>query len=222
MKRFVTGIAAGAVAALLLMSQIGTSAVAEHQPANKAVASGNKVQVFAPGESIELMRATLKTSNPTDLLLEVNLECTILTALTTGGENSALSQASGDIRVWLEFGNGDDVIIVPINDVSAKASEDRVGGDDSDKVTFCNRTYQREVTDTENDDDGTDTIDDYIETKSAHSFSWVLLNAGSGVHDVVVRADLTTATIGDATATAMVGNRTLIVEPTKMANDAAV
>jgi len=37
-----------------------------------------------------------------------------------------------------------------------------------------------------------------------------------------VKATLTESTTGDATAEALIGNRSLIVEPTKLANDASI
>lgn len=216
-KTFLVGLAGGLVAVMLLGPQLAFST---HQPANKAVASGSKVVEFAPGAAVTLMSATMKTSAPTDLLLEVNLECAILTALVTGGDNAATSTASGDVRVWVEV----DGKIVPINSIGSGASAEQVG-DDTDKVTYCNRTYSRTVTDTEDNGDnpdGTDTEDDYIDTKSANSFSWVRLNSGKGIHRIVVKADLTIETAGDAVAKAYVGNRTLIVQTEKFANDASV
>ena len=61
------------------------------------------------------------------------------------------------------------------------------------------------------------------------------LNAGSGDHTIVVKADLATsdqcegapdfpdtATFGGECANGYVGNRTLVVEPTKLANNAQI
>jgi hypothetical protein len=45
---------------------------------------------------------------------------------------------------------------------------------------------------------------------------------GSGTHTIVVKATLTEATNGDATAEAVIGNRSLIVEPETLANDATI
>lgn len=190
-------------------------------PANKAVASGSKVQQFAPGTNVPLLNATLRTSSPQDLLLRVDLECTILTELTTGdGPDSASDSAlaKGNVEVWIEF----DGKTLPINDISAPGDHTPGIGDDTDHVTFCNREYSRSVQDTENDNDGLDTIHDYIKTKSSHGFEWVLLNAGLGVHTVVVKATLTTSTEGTAVADAIIGNRVLVVEPVHMANRASV
>ena len=217
---------------------------ATHQPADKVVAAGNKIEVFAPGNDVTLLTATLKTAKPTDLMLHVSAECSILTKLqTTGGDNPPVTTetdtASGDVRVWIEILDEGSTTprIVPINAASSPPQEGSTpnSGDQlSDSATFCNRTYSRTVTDNEEDDDGIDGERDYIRTKSANAFNWLLLNAGSGLHTISVKADLTASpagtaanctedsTTGDTCARAFVGNRTLIVEPAKLANDAVI
>jgi hypothetical protein len=122
------------------------------------------------------------------------------------------------VRAWVEI----DGKIVPINSVSNPPQPPPAAGDDTDKVTFCNRTYSRTVTDAEDPLDGQDIEDDFIDTKNANSFNWLRLNMGSGTHTIVVKATLTEATNGDATAEAVIGNRSLIVEPEKLANDATI
>jgi hypothetical protein len=170
---------------------------------------------------VTLLTATLRTSSVQDLILSVSLECTILTALTTGDgpeDNADTATATSTIQVWTEF----DGNIIPINDISAPGDHKPGIGNDTDKVVFCNREYSRSVTDTEDDDDGLDTTSDYISTKSSHGFEWVLLNAGRGIHTITVKATLTTSTVQTATATAVVGNRILVVEPGHFANNASV
>lgn len=96
-------------------------------------------------------------------------------------------------------------------------------GDESDKVTFCDQVHQRSVTDNESDKDGTDGSTDYLRTKSSAAFNWVRLNAGSGDHTLVVKADLILdQATADSSAQAVVGNRTLVIEPTKLANNAVI
>src|SRR5688572_25930307 len=74
-----------------------------HTPANKAIASGSKVVKAAPLAEVDLLTATMRTSKTTDLLLEVNLECSILTSLITGGENAETSTAEAEALVWVEI-----------------------------------------------------------------------------------------------------------------------
>ena len=192
-------------------------------PANKAVAAGSKTEVIAPGAEKALMSATFKTSKPTDLLIGVSLECSILTnVVINGGPDVPVetSRAEGAVRVWAEL----DGKIVPITDVSSAPQDPAASGngDDSDKVTFCDRVHERTVTDKEDPADGVDGSEDYQQTKAANAFNWVRLNAGSGMHTLVVKADLTASGTGSSTAEAVVGNRTLVIEPTKLANAAVI
>ena len=206
------------IAVLASLTLIGTQGVlATHQPADKVVASGSKAEVLSPGEEVPILTGTLRSTNTTDLILGVSLECSIFTALTTGpsdsgGTDSAFAQ--GHILVWVEI----DGQIVPINSLDGASAP----GDDSDKVTFCDRTYQRTVTDAEDPLDGQDIEEDYIRTKNANAFNWLRLNVGNGIHSIVVKATLKHDTKGEASAEAVIGNRTLVVEPTRLANDATV
>lgn len=193
-------------------------------PANKAVAAGSHTQVLAPGTNVALMSATFKTSKPTDLLISVSLECSILTDVIINGSPVAgaveTTRAQGAVRVWAEL----DGRIVPIQDVSAPPQDpaDSGNGDDSDKVTFCDRVHERTVSDREDEQDGIDGSQDYQATKSANAFNWIRLNAGSGTHELVVKADLSASGTGSSSAQAVIGNRTLIIEPTKLANNASI
>jgi hypothetical protein len=45
---------------------------------------------------------------------------------------------------------------------------------------------------------------------------------GAGIHRIEVKATLTESATADATAEAVIGNRSLIVEPSKLANDASI
>lgn len=192
-------------------------------PADKAVASGSKTMVLAPGANTTLMSATFKTSKPTDLLVALSLECSILTNVVLNGGpgvRTETSSAEGRVRAWLEL----DGAIVPIQAISAPPQDpaDQKPGDDSDKVTFCDRVHERTVTDRENEADGIDGSKDYQATKSANAFNWVRLNTGSGDHTLVVKADLSVVSTTGSRAEAVIGNRTLVIEPTKLANAAVI
>lgn len=193
-------------------------------PANKAVAAGGKTEVFAPNENVTILSATLKTSKPTDLILAVSLECSILTDVVINGGPDVTTEtasAEGTVLVWVEL----DGKIVPIQAVSAPPQNGATPevGNDTDKVTFCDRLHERTVTDREQDTDGIDGSRDYQRTKSANAFNWLRLNAGSGDHVVTVKATLVTDAFGEGSnAQAIIGNRTLIVEPTRLANAAVI
>lgn len=61
-----------------------------------------------------------------------------------------------------------------------------------------------------------------MSTRQANAFNWLALNIGSGVHTLDVKAELTQEATDRAVAEAVIGNRTVIVEPTKLANDATI
>ena len=211
---------AGTMAVAVPMALGATTSQA--QPANKAVAAASKTAVMAPGSNETLLTATFKTSKPEDLLINVSAECSILTnTVIHGGPNAATDSASagGRIRVWLEL----DGKIVPLQSTSTPPQNPSAAGDDSDKITFCDQVHQRSVTDNEADKDGTDGSTDYLKTKSSAAFNWVYLNTGSGDHTLVVKADLILdQATADSSAEAVVGNRTLVIEPTKLANNAVI
>lgn len=205
--------------ALVFTLGVNAAQAGSGTPANKVVAAASKREVIAPGTAETLMTATMKTSKPADVMIQTALECTILTGLVTNNDdNSATARSS--VRVWVEVDGK--IVSLTQNSVPPQNGTTPPEGNDTDKVTFCDREYSRTVTDAENPLDGIDTEDDYIRTKSAHGFNWVQMNLGSGLHTIAVKADLDLATDGNATAEAIIGNRTLIVEPTKMANDAVI
>ncbi|HEV2756811.1 MAG TPA: hypothetical protein VG318_13665 [Actinomycetota bacterium] len=228
------------LAACVTAALVGQSAIATHTPADKAVAAGSKVEVFSANGTdkigAELLRVTLKTSKPTDLMMHVAAECEVFTQYTRDGKTS-VNEAAGSARLWLEF----DGKIVPINTVSEPPQDPAAQptGGESDKVTFCEREEAFEKSDNNvlcvgeqpaplpaPPVNNCEFEDWFQRTKSANAFNWVRLNAGSGEHTIVLRGDVRangTASPGDVTdVRAAVGNRTLIVEPTKMSNDTLI
>lgn len=213
------------IAAALVFTLTGNAAEANHQPADKVNASASKIEEIEPNASTVLLTETFKTSGPTDLMMHVTMECAIITELLNeGGPDVATStgEAEGRIRAWLTF----DGEVVPINTVSSnpQPQDPTEPGNDTDWVTFCNNHQRFKVTDAEDGADGTDTYESYLRTKTANAFNWVYLNTGPGMHTVELHAQYdepTPATQG-SNATGMVGNRMLIIEPTKMSNHEAV
>jgi archaellum component FlaG (FlaF/FlaG flagellin family) len=187
--------------------------------ADKTVASGSKLEVIAPQADATLLTATIQTSTPEDLEFSVSAECDVLTSLTTTGSQS--SEAQGNVQIWVTI----DGNIVPINSVSSPPQSQTGSrpGTMSDSVTFCHRDASQTFTDGDATS-GSDTLTEYQDTKNAASFSWVWLNAGAGTHTIVVHGQLTNTTggSGSATADAYVGNRMLVVTPTKFSNSATI
>jgi hypothetical protein len=192
-------------------------------PADKPFAAASKTVRFSPGTEVELMRSTVHNSKTTDIIFQLSMECSIITDNVIAGSTVPGAQESatttGMVRAWVEV----DGQIVPVISSSAPPqTPPATGGDDTDKVTMCSRVFNRTVKDTEDPQDGYDGSRDYIETKDANAFNWVRLNMGSGVHTIVVYGELTSASSTGSKASAYVGNRSLIGEPGKFANDAVI
>jgi hypothetical protein len=195
-----------AAAALVLAAGLGSGSQPAgakhtdgHQPANKVAVSGSDVKEAKTDETLTLLSTDMRNAEAKALTLDVTLECSILTDLTTRGNDE--SEAEATLEVWVEVDGR------------------RVGVSEADEngtVTFCNRTYRRE---TRLFDDEDATIDDHIDTKQAHGFNWIDLDAGKGVHTIAVKGRLETSSTDNADATVTVGNRTLIVEPVDTAHD---
>lgn len=194
-------LAAASLTLLLVVPAATHDATATHSPANKVSAVGSTVEVAGPGETLTILAGSMRTSSPTDLILQVTLECSILTQVTTVGNDD--QQAFGRIEVWVEI-DGEPVGVT--------------AGDDG-RVVFCDRAH-RQTTSLFDDDDAT--IESYLKTRTANAFNWVALNTGSGVHTLEVKAHFTEEATDNAVAQAVIGKRTFVAEPTKLANDATV
>jgi hypothetical protein len=237
------------LASLIMAYVMYKPAVATHTPADKAVARGSTAEVFGPGTEVILLTTKLRSSKPSDLMIHATYECSIFTQLVTGDESPATTMdsatASGEIVSWVEIDDdpthapsvaeptevGADDTVVPISSESTQSQSPRPAGDKAlDSVTFCDRTYQRNVQDREADN--LDRTQDFIDTKTANAFNWVQLNMQNGIWYVRLMADLTESTSCPTTdpptpptttcAEAEIGNRTLIVEPAKLANDISI
>lgn len=188
-----------AVAALAILAVPLIAAAGGSNAANKTSAAGSGVQVLSPiaaGETI--LYTTVKTSPTQDLVFALSMECALWTTVETVGND--LSEAQAKVVAWVEV----DGVPVPVS-----------GAGDDGKVVFCDRVHRQA---TSLFDDENATIQNYLATREANAFNWLLPDVGQGVHIVEVKADLTTDTVGDgAAAQAGVGHRTLMVEPVHLA-----
>jgi hypothetical protein len=191
--------------------------------ANKPFAAASLGVRQGPGV-FPLLTATMQNSKPTDIVLLVSMECSIITDAVIPGSNMPGTQqsatTSGKVRAWIEI----DGKIVPIVSSSAPPQNPPPPGTDADKVTFCNRVFNRTVVDKEGPaGDGIDGSRDYIETKDANAFNWVRLNVGSGPHTIKLWGEFTSAaSAGGSSASAYVGRRSMIGIPDKFANNAVI
>lgn len=201
------------------------------QPADKTAATGSDIDTV--NDPTTILSETMRVSSPSDLILQLTAECSILTDLVTNNSEPS-SSAFGAVRLWIEI----DGKRVPVaaddtaNDGAENENDgDGEGGGDIGEVTFCNRAYSRTVTDDENNTppDGIDEEEDFIRTRTANAFNWLALNVGfdydtdgDNVILIEVKADFDETTSGEAAADAFVGSRTLIVEPVHAAVNESV
>ena len=181
-------------------------------PADKVTVAGSKIDVFNPNTDVTLLSAQMRTSNVADLTFAVSLECSIVTQVTTMGND--MQSAFGQVRIWVEI-DGKDVGVLPGTQ----------GTSDDGHVVFCNRTYSSTTNGFSEAGSGNSdpTITTYQATKNADAFNWVALNVGNGIHTISVHGELTTH-VTDASkdmAQAVVGNRTVVVDTTQTAQNQA-
>ena len=237
-RLFALFVAVAALAAVV----IGSQAVATHSPADKVVASGASLAQVNEGTDQTILEAKVKTAKPTDLMIHVSAECAVETRHFRNGKVTN-NEAEGTSRLWVEI----DGKIVPIQSASAPPQDPAAqpSGGENDKVTFCHRAEGYDKTDGNPTcieevppepepapvpgipATGCETEEWFQNTKSANAFNWVRLNVGNGDHVIRLKADVSSAASAEtpsevSEAKAYIGNRTMIVEPTKMANDTLV
>lgn len=182
----------------------------EPKPANKTAAgSGDAVDLqsdLSDGlteQGVTILDAFIKSSNPSDLILSVSLECALWTEVISSTIDdhpegyTSFSRAEARVEVWVEIDG------VPVT-----------MGDSDGRVTFCDRVQEQEITDID-EDTGNFTIRQRLETTQANAFNWAVTDVGSGLHHIVVKADIEADNTEGAYADGAVGFRTLIVEPTR-------
>jgi hypothetical protein len=210
-------------------------AVATHQPADKVAAAGSEVQELGPAAGSEvILSERFKISSPSDLLLGLTLECSIITDLFNTGNSTQSVEAT--IKTWVTL----DGTIVPVSTDDAT---------ETGRVVFCNRAHRQELQE-DDTDDSNDDIEQFQRTRHANSFNWLALNVGvdcpdpqtdpetfcydtadngNNIIDLEVNAELTTTAACTSfdpndqnCATGFVGHRTITVEPTHASNHETV
>ena len=208
--------AASALAFALTAGYLAQGTYAAGTPANKVAASGSEALDVPFGTATPILTETVKINNPTDLILGVSLECSITTEVKNGADGE-LSSATGQIKIYVTI----DGVHVPIS------AEDT----DKGRVVFCSRTQEQQWTNSPDSQDGDeeDELRQKLLTRDSNAFNWLALNIGTtypgtenNIHEIKVFAEWDTDAVGDAVADATIGNRTLVLEPVKAANDEVV
>ncbi len=180
---------------------------------------------------------TFKTSTPRDLIVTLNMECGLYTAVGAKGSYNPLSStgtiqtsstAIGQVIAWVELDGHPlaTTLANPYNNIGDPNADPPTTS--NGPVVFCNRAFNLSTQNFNIDQ----LITLFIKTRDAHSYSWFALNVGNGTHTLVVKSKLVaeTASSGNGgsvtitytppAASALVGQRTLIVEPVNLQNSA--
>ncbi|MFN2543966.1 MAG: hypothetical protein ABR600_05265 [Actinomycetota bacterium] len=237
MKKILRAAPTVAVAALAvgLFANFAMGAGGSDNAANKTWMSASTLEEMCSGagttgnvpcdkEEVSLARDHVKFSGPQDLLITVSAECALFTqAATTGNDTST---ADARVEFWLTI----DGKIVPVSTDDTAAT----GGNNPDNegpvghVVFCNRAHQLS---TMNFDDNNAIIKSYIANRDANAFTWGATDVGfnyddpangNNYVDVVLHARLyeqvmDTTADSPALARAIIGKRTIAIEPAHMA-----
>jgi hypothetical protein len=196
-----TGTSSGATA-----TSASGSGTTTNFPADKMTVGGSTIQVSDPNLDVVLLSAQMRTSSVADLAFSVSSECSIITQVTTTGNDT--QSAFGQIRMWVTV-DGNDVGVVPGTQ----------GTSDDGHVVFCNQAYSSTTSGFTADPNAT--IKTYLETEHANAFNWVAMNVGNGIHTIQLHGELTQTHTANGSAQMVVGNRTLMVNVTTNAQNTA-
>jgi len=195
--------------------------------ANKSVYSTATVEVTAEAEGEEtLASTTIKTANPTDVLVLYDEECALYTEVGL----TSRKQTSLTPGIEIDTARAAHMIQLYVDGVA-------VGGE----ITMCDRTYGIHTNILNQIQDLCSAVDDvngdvpftcdesffnsWIKTNSAHGWSWVVLNLGQdfnpdGSHTIEVRGSYIdeddTDNVENADEAVVIGQRSLIVIPTHL------
>lgn len=190
-----------ALAAIFLAYAAGNWAQASHapnhEPADKYAAAGANDIRISPSQNVVLLSERIRTSKPTDLIIQFAAECELRLRATDSPpvENELLRAA---LRARVEIDG------VPVPVATGDNGRVRICAEEWDRLEFSSNETGR----VENDEE------------AAGAFNWVRLDVGPGLHEVKVIGDLeeTRPFFDDASddLAAVVQKRTMIIEPVKM------
>lgn len=223
----------------MIVSFFATAAVAQ---SSKATAAINTVSVSCPSNSTtasttcstgwaNVMKTTIKTSNVADLFVSPSLVTGLYTSTQvkgngSGSTSSATSMGSVEVRVVLDpvFDSNGNVI------GGTFGQPDKTGSgvifDQRIQTLTANLGYIFTDCIAQGGVDCTLTPEQItlaLDTSSAHSFNFILLNVGTGTHTVVLQSRVasdsaTTSGGGVAISNALYGLGSLTIESIRLVN----
>lgn len=210
-------VAALLAATLFVAYSVGNTAQATHMPADKIAAAASNTEVIGANNTVPLLNETMKVSSPTDLILSLTAECAILTSVATLGDGT--SEAFGQVEMQITI----DGRPVPVQDSTFGNPQ----GDDDGSVVFCNRLQRQRTAGFDDTGEDDNEIESFLNTRHANGFNWISINPArydansDNILEIVVLGTFETNVVSDpgaalAQAVAVVGNRSLVVEPVKL------
>lgn len=219
LRKAATPLVAMLLAATLFVAySAGNTATATHMPADKIAASANNTDVIGANNTVTLLREEMKVATPTDLIVSLTAECAILTSVATLGDGT--SEAFGQVAMQVTI----DGQPIPVQDSTFGTPQ----GDDDGDVVFCNRLHRQRTAGFDDTGEDDNEIESYLNTRNANAFNWISINPAQydansdNILEIEVLGTFNTNIISDtgaapAQAIAAVGNRTLVIEPVKLA-----
>jgi len=209
-----TALAAG-MASSKATAAINTVATCENSQATSLSPCSN---TDGSGNWIDVMSANLKTSNVADLFVDVSMVTGLYTqtkSKSSGTESTSVASGTVAVRVLLDGtpglafpdSSGDGVIF----DQRIQTLSTLLQGFVESCSPTCSVTAPEEV-------------ELILDTTAAHSFNFILLNVGTGVHTIKVQAKLSTDTTGTdpgnvSVANAVFGLGSMTVDSVRLVND---
>ena len=210
----------------LAVASFAPAAIAANS-ANKSVYSTSAPLVTFEAEGEEtLASATIKTANPTDVLVLYNEECALYTEVNLKSGKQTTGTAGAEIDTARAAHN-----------ITLYVDGAPVGGE----ITMCDRTFGISTNILNQIQDLCKAVDDingdttftcdetflnaWIKTNSAHGWNWVVLNLGQdystdGSHTIEVKGSYVdednTDNVENADEAVVIGERSLIVIPTHL------
>ncbi|WP_373045992.1 hypothetical protein [Vulgatibacter sp.] len=212
----------------LLAAFVATEATA--QSAKSSVQVGNLSLVGVPNTAAttdgwtNILATTIHTSQQKDLVMDVSLEAGLFTdtlvSSRKGRSDTSFAEAMIEVRVLV-----DGLAAMPASVIYARRAQTLMasfGG----VLEYCDDENDDGIIDGETECEFSDEqLQLVLDTMGAHSFNFLLDDVGSGSHSIVVQAKITTdssAQEGAASARAVLGNGSLVVEEVRLVNGASI
>ena len=180
------------------------------------------------GQWVDVMQATISTSQQKDLQIGASLEVGLFTDTTVssskGTKDTSSAEAGVEVQVVLDEGTANERVAAPGLVTYDKRTQTLIAqfggilqsctdanGDGtitSDECTFTDET-----------------LESILDTLSTHSFFFGLSNVGTGTHTVTVQARVhysSSAQAGSATANAWIGKGGMTVEEVRLVQNADI